>query len=281
MRLSARSYPHPVLGNRDDVPGAAFQATLEMSTDKENVYVVVDIVCSCETLNTLLVAGRAAYVLHVECSNTLFRRAYEFREPRHRISIGADNLNDAVEVNVFVLATDRIPGYYIPEAHSDYAGTAFEIQRGDILAVGEGQVFHIESDFDSLSRIGSIMQINESPKDGDIPMEPSFDGDKIVIFLSKSDFSDYKILKLHEGVRSPLTTTIVLPVLVEALHILKEKGESDGAEDPRRWVRALSRRIESLGLAAESQPLLLAQKLLELPVKRALSSARMLAEASS
>ncbi|MFA4987897.1 MAG: hypothetical protein WC712_15065 [Candidatus Brocadiia bacterium] len=193
--------------------------------------------------------------------------------------IGADNLNDAVEVNVFVRATDRIPGYCIPEAHSDYTGASFDIHRGDILAVGEGQVFHIESDFDSLSRIGSIMQINESPKDGDIPMEPSFDGDKIVIFLSKSDFTDYKLLKLHEGVRGPLTTTIVLPILVEALHILKD--ESDGMDDTRRWVRALTRRIESLGFPGELQPLLLAQKLLELPVKRALSSARMLAEASS
>jgi hypothetical protein len=279
MRLSARSYPHPVLGNRDDVPGAGFQAALEMSADKACIYIAADVTCSCQTLNALLKDGRAAYVLHVECSNTLFRRAYEFREPQHRISIGVDNLNDAVEVNVFVRATDRIGDYRVPEAHPDYAGTAFDIQRGDILAVGEGQVFYIESDFDSLSRIGSIMQINESPKDGDIPMEPTFDGDKIVILLSKSDFADYKVLKLHEGVRGPLTTTIVLPVLVEAIHILKE--ESDGMDDTRRWVRALARRIESLGLTGESQPLLLAQKLLELPVKRALSSSRMLAEASS
>jgi hypothetical protein len=67
--------------------------------------------------------------------------------------------------------------------------------------------------------------------------------------------------------------------LVEALHVLKE--ESDGMDDTRRWVRALARRIEDVGLNAEMQPLLLAQSLLELPVKRALSSSRMLAEASS
>ena len=279
MRLSARSYPHPVLGNRDDVLGAAFQAALEMSTDKQSVYVSAEVACSCEVLNDLLADGRATFVLHVECSNTLFRKAYEFRERQHRISIPADNLNDAVEVNVFVRATDRIPYYRIPEAHPDYADALFDIRRGDILAVGEGQIFHIESDFDSLSRIGSIMQINESPKDGDIPMEPTFDGDKIVIFLSKNDFADYKVLKHHEGVRGPLTTTIVLPVLVEALHILKE--ESDGMDDTRRWVRSLGRRIDNVGLNTEMQPLLLAQRLLELPVKRALSSSRMLAEASS
>ena len=279
MRLSTRSYPHPVLGNRDDVPNAAFQAAIEMSADRQSVYVTVEVACSCEVLNTLLAAGRAAFVLHLECSNTLFRVAYEFRSQQHRISIPTDSLNDAVEVNVFARATDRIPDYRIPEAHPDYADAVFDIRRGDILAVAEGQVFHVESDFDSLSRIGSIMQINESPKDGDIPMEPTFDGDKIVIFLSKNDFADYKVLKRHEGVRDPLTRTIVLPVLVDALHILREEGE--GMDDPRRWVRSLERRIEHLGLNREMQPLLLAQRLLELPVKRALSSSRMLAETSS
>ena len=278
MRLSARSYPHPVLGNRDDVPDAAFQATLEMSTDKQSVYIATDVACSCAVLNSLLNSGDTEFVVHVECSNTLFRRAYPFRGTTHRISIPADNLNDAVEVNVFVRAVNRLPAYYIPEAHADYGKTTFDVRRGDILAVAEGQVFHIESNFDTLSRIGSIMQITELQNDGDFPMETSFEGDKIVIFLSKSDFADYKLLKLHEGVAGPLTTTIVLPVLVEALHILKE--DSNGIEDARRWVRALARRIENQSLGKDVQPLILAQRLLELPIKRALSSSRMIAEAT-
>lgn len=279
MRLSARSYPHPVLGNRDDVPNAGFQAALDMTADKQSVYVATEIACSCGVLNSMLMTGDVELVMHVECSNTFFRKAYEFRENSYRISIPVDNLNDAVEVNVFMRAVNRIPDYRIPDAHPDYGDATFDVRKGDILAVAEGHVFHIESSFDSLSRIGSIMQINESPKDGDIPMEPMFDGDKIVIYLSKSDFADYKVLKLQEGIAGPLTTTIVLPVLVEALHFLNEGN--DGLEDHRRWVRALTRRIEALNLGNEKQPILSAQKLLELPVKRALSLSRMLAEGNS
>lgn len=279
MKLSERSYPHPVLGNRDDVPNSGFQATIEMTTDKQSVYVAIQIACSCSSLNALLKNGDVTFVLHVECSNTLFRKAYQFNETSHRISIPADFLNAAVEVNVFMAALNRIPAYRIPEAHSDYGTATFDVRRGDILAVGESQVFYIESTFDSLGRIGSIMQISESTKDGDIPMEPHFEGDKIVIFLSKSDFADYKLLKQHEGVSAALTTTIVLPVLVEALHIIEK--ETDAVEDTRRWVRALDQRIKNLNLSAEMQPLLLAQKLLELPVKRALSTSRMHAEANS
>jgi len=276
MRLSARSYPHPVLGNRDDVPGAAFQATIEMSTDKQSVYIDTDVACSSAVLNSLLSSGASQLILHVECSNTLFRCAYSFSEMKHRIAIPVDNLNDAVEVNVFMAAMRHMPQYRIPEAHADYGDVTFDIRRGDILAVADGQLFHIESNFDSLGRIGSIMQISESAKSGDIPMEISFENDKIVIFLSKRDFADYKILKLNETVSGPLTTTIVFPVLVEALHILR-----DDEGDTRRWARSLTRRIDKLGLNKDEQPIILAQSLLELPVKRALSSSRMLVEVNA
>jgi len=39
------------------------------------------------------------------------------------------------------------------------------------------------------------MQINESPKDGDIPMEPTFDRDKILIFFNQT----YPIGKRRSG----------------------------------------------------------------------------------
>ena len=99
MRLRARSFPHPVVGNLDDVPQASFQATREMATDKNNVYLDVSIACSSSTINDLISSNKATYVIHVECSNTLFRQAYEFPNSTRRIAISADNLNGPVEVN--------------------------------------------------------------------------------------------------------------------------------------------------------------------------------------
>lgn len=272
MKLSARSYPHPVLGNRDDVPNAAFQASLDMTTDREQVYIAAEIKCSSQTINSLITTGDAEFVIHVECSNTMFRRAYPFSNPSHRISIPIDNLNDAVEVNVFVRAARALSTYRIPDAHPDYGTATFEVGKGDVLAVAEGQVFHIESSFDSLSRIGSIMQITESESD-DAPMNANFETDKIVIYLSKKDFADYKLLKSSDGITGPLTTAIVLPVLVEGLHIWREI-QTEGSDDSQRWVKALTRKIAALGLENESNSLILAQKILELPVKRALTSAK-------
>ena len=110
-------------------------------------------------------------------------------------------------------------------------------------------------------------------------MRVDFNGDKILIVLSKADFKDYKLLKGQEGVSAALTTTIVLPVLVEALHFWKT-GEAGTEEDSLRWMRALRSRISVLELESESDNLILAQKLLELPLRRALIASRQLAEAA-
>ena len=38
MRLSNRSFPHPVVGNGDDVPNVEFQVTFEFTSDKTYFY---------------------------------------------------------------------------------------------------------------------------------------------------------------------------------------------------------------------------------------------------
>jgi hypothetical protein len=274
MRLTNRSYPHPVVGNRDDVPGAAFQAVTEMSRDKIAVYIDASIACSSDTINNLVRKEHATFVLHVECSNTLYRRVFEFPETKHRIEIPVDHLNDAVDVNVFARAMRNLSGYRVDGAHADYRSVGFDVEKGDILAVGEGQTFYIESNFDAMSPIGSIIEIHESPSDGDAPMTVSYTRDKIEVYLSKPDFKEYKMLKSIDGLSMALSTAIVTPVLVEAIHTIR-----NDADDDLRWVRVLRRRIDDLALtkavSKDEEPIVLAQLFLELPMKRTLASVRM------
>jgi len=276
MRLSSRSFPYPVVGNRDDVPGAAFQATLEMTAGNQNVYVDVGIACSSATILELISSGVASYVVHVECSNTLFRRAFEFSTATHQIAIPADQLNDSVEINAFARAVQPAGSYVVQKAHPDYDRAEFSIAAGDILAVAEGQVFYVEPSFDALKNIGSIMQIQEFTEDGDHPMQVDLEKDKILVVLSKADFALYKRLRAHEAVASSLSSIIVLPVLMDAIRELQTGGDSD-----LRWRKRLHHRIASLGLSMQSEPLELAQRVLELPLKRALAASRTMVEADA
>lgn len=67
-----------------------------------------------------------------------------------------------------------------------------------------------------------------------------------------------------------------LPALIEAIQSLR--SDEGAIEDGPRWKRALQRRIADLGLENETENLIVSQKLLELPLKRSLTSARQFLE---
>jgi hypothetical protein len=269
MRLSSRSYPHPVVGNADDVPEAAFQAAYEYTSDKQFYFITVTVACSSNSLGRMIEKGTASYVLHVECGNTLYREAFDFSDSAKRIDIPASKLNGNVEVNCFIRATRPVNKYCVDGAHKDYGSAVFEIGMADILAVAEGQTFEAEPQ-DTLQRIGSIMVIEESPKPEEHPMEVEFSSEKIRIRLCKPDFARYKELKAIPTLASHLTTTIVLPVLTEALRLL---NEDDASLEDLKWHRNLKGRLEDIGMLGDDDLLKAAQTLLDMPIRRALAAA--------
>lgn len=280
MKLTERSYPYPVVGNRDDVPDVAFQASIEMTADKDYIYIDATVNCSNSTINEHLKSGNVCYVLHVDCSNTFFRKAYKFSDNIFRQEVPVNFLNDLVEINIFVVASKKINNYQVNGAHPDYGDTVFDVNVADILAVAQTVSFHIDERFDSMKRVGSIMQIIENPKsDSDLPMAVDFNGSKITILLSKPDFREYKLLKSNEAVIAPLTATIVFPVLLEALRVLKSEYSGVDDSDSPKWVVILRRKINELDIEGDDE-FTNAQKLLELPIKRSLSAAHSLAEMS-
>ena len=269
MRLSKRSFPHPVVGNADDVPGAEFQATLEFESDRSTFYLSATVECSSPSLLKLIKKGAACYCLHVECGNTLYRRIFDFREKTYKVSIPESLIHDSVEVNAFVRAVTAVQGYRVDGAHPDYDDAVFDVRPGDVLAVGDGQVFDARHDVDPLRRIGALMVVVRSEEPGLFPMEADFSPpDRIHVRLCEEDFAAYAAMKNTEHLTSHLTTTLVLPVLMQALTLLD--GDDDASRT--RWAELLRQKVEESGLG-NADPLEKAQRLLDLPIRRALAAA--------
>jgi hypothetical protein len=271
MRLSNRSFPHPVVGNGDDVPSAEFQVTFEFVPDKTNFYLKAFVRCSSQTLLKAIKKGLACYTMHVECSNTLFRRTYDFDSEAHRIAIPTTAIHDTVEVNAFVRARVAIPNYKIDGAHPDYGDAVFQVGPGDVLAVADGQAFEADHSLDPLRLVGALMVVEQSSRAANHPMEVDFDTDKIRILLCEEDFDSYAQMKAVPHLTNHLTTTLVLPVLIEAIHLLNDPT-ADIPEN--KWARVLGQRLETLAIGSSATALDKAQHLLSLPIRRALASAQ-------
>lgn len=273
MRLSTRSYPHPVLGNQDDIPHCAFQVNADQSFDHDNLYLSFDTDCSSQEIRRLISQGSAHYVVHIECSNTLYRRSWSFSEPRFSLSVSLDDICESVEVNVGICAAKDISDYAPDGVHEDYGDARFTIRPGDFLAITETHVIDVFPNFEALGRVSSIMEIRCSSHKGDAPMTVLFESPRIQIILSEKDFKQYALSKRNPDALGLLMCAIVLPVLIEAVKNTIALDEED-ILDGKRWQKVLSTRIRALGQhAAEIEPFIVAQQILELPVKRALASA--------
>jgi len=273
MRLNIRSYPHPVVGNQDDVPRRACQVAVEDSKDRDQLYLSFKVDCSSQVINRLIQQDAAFYVVHVECSNTLFRRAWTFKEDTFKLAISLNDLCDSIEINVAICATRNVSDYAPDGMHDDYGDSTFEVGPGDFLAVTPTMVLEVYPNFESLGRIGSIMEIHASSQPGDAPMSVVFDAQKIQIILSQNDFRDYAISKANHDALGLLMCAIVLPVLIEAIRHVRAMQQED-IVDGKRWQKVLYNRIKGLGKqAASGDPFEISQALLEFPVKRALNSA--------
>ncbi len=278
MRLSNRSFPHPVVGNGDDVGDAEFQATFEFESDKTTFYLKATVRCSSQTLLKAIKKGTACYTMHVECGNTLFRRTYDFETETYRVAIPTTAIHDTVEVNAFVRAKVAIPKYTVAGAHPDYGDATFAVGPGDILAVGDGQTFDADHSVDPMRRVGALMVVEQSGKPGVHPMEWDHSQDKIRILLCEEDFAAYRDMKTVPYLTNHLTTTLVLPVLIEAIHLL---GDEPDETPENKWAKILGRRLEALTLGPSATALEKAQLVLGLPIRRALASAQTYLAASS
>ncbi len=271
MRLSSRSYPHPVVGNGDDVPSVGFQATIESELRPPDCVLEVSINCGSPTLKKWIEKGSACYIVHVECGRTLYRKSFPSQEPRFRIPIPAQDLNGVVELTRLIVATRAIRRYEVPEANEAYGGAVFAVEPGDILACGEPRDFE-QRTRDPLRRIGSIVEIVCSDKPGEHPMNATYGSEKIRIVLSKTDHANYAALAGKPHLRSLIATALVVPVLVDAVYKLRHESE---AHADCKWATVIGRRVEELGLdIATAHPLIVAQKLYGMPMSRAFKSAQ-------
>jgi len=269
MRLKQRTFPYPVVGNGDDVD-AAFQAPIEVHRRGESFDVEIQCMMNSRSLEKLIDKKQASHGLHVECSKTLYRSLMPLRvrNGRSKASISAHDISGSVELNVVIYAKSEIPKYRVENAHPDYGRKAFFVSQGDFLAIAEGHHFDADIRRDMLRSIDSIMSVRARDDDG-AEMYADLNGDKIIIFLSKNNFEAYKSLKQDTMFPSLATQAIVLPVLIDAIQqVSASRSEYEGL----RWANNLLLRLDHKNLSLETNPVELAQQLLEMPLDRLLTA---------
>jgi hypothetical protein len=159
--------------------------------------------------------------------------------------------------------------------HPDYEGFTSDVGPGDVLALGGFTSFIAEKDFDPMQpAVSSLIAIKKGNKDAG-PMEIDFSQDKIFIKLSRRDHKNYSQIKGRTTIAGVLHSSIVFPVLTEAIRLVSEKDEET---QDKHWFRRIEVILRQQGLE-DVEPLICAQKILRSPIERCLSGLVETAEA--
>lgn len=268
MKVRNLSYPHPVLGNGDDVRGA-FGVKFSHALFRDRIVLKPVFSLQNKTLEKLVKQKKAAFSAEAECRHTFYRQAFQTFSDAEAFELDAKKARGQVVVAFYIRAAQDLPKYSIDECHEDYEGFAFDVKKGDVLAVGGLSAFIAEKEFDPLRpAVSSFMAIHEGPfSEG--PMDPNFEDDKIVIRLSKKDWNSYVAVKNRSSAHGMLHSAIVMPVLAEAARIVSGQGREQGF-DQWHWFERLEEILRRNHLQ-EEEPLTAAQKILGLPVGRGLA----------
>ena len=268
MRLRECNFPHPVVGHRNDVPDAGFQVSVKCRVDPQYVYFTAEAMCGSDTLLDLIETGGASYHVHVECGRTMYRQSHRLRAESDHIVIDAQHLVDEVEVVPFVLA-DRDVAAYAPDGmHADYGDATWDVSKGDILAVGDANVFNIRHRSDLLSRVGSLLQI-ERGNERTAPVTVELNAPrKIVVRLSTEDYDLYQRLRANPAYADQLSTSLVMPALMEAVGFVEQA--EDAGEPLPEWGAKVRERLNEVGVKREDALIVKAQRILEPPIHRTL-----------
>jgi len=261
MAIGSLSFPHPVLGNGDDVSVG--------DTNALGVgYTITDEVVALEAsglrsgnayIDELIDGGLASWVLRVACNRTYYRRTFRTTGPTWSSTIPGQELEGRVQIETGVVAASPLPGYAPLGMHSDYSGTVFDLEVGELLVLGPTFTFTVDKVYDALKApVASLMRVREGNHQVG-GFEVTYDDDHIDIRLSKADWREYAAIRDRVG--PLLHSALVLPVLAEAIRRL-------GEHDDTIWGGRLSALLDSRGLR-RSEPLIAAQQLLDSPLTRA------------
>jgi hypothetical protein len=267
MRNSGNiSWPHPVLGNSDDIEGS-FQVKITGSiTDQVLSLKSEDLEIDNDYFKSLIDGEKAVVLFKISCNSTLYTSQFEGELEN---SIDCTLISNILNIDVLIVAKENIDDYSDDSFHEDTLlginKGVFKIRKGTIIGAAGSISFPLNNEF--RQGIAGIIEFQEN--DADEPISIDADGSKIVVKYPDSPNSQNMITTFTTGRKQFINTFInlfIIPALSEAFRILivaKTNNEYDDKVDECDWARVIDENIID-PISTSDNPFELAQEFLRL-----------------
>ena len=279
MNIRNRHFPYPVLSDfSDDYIDTEFTTEIKLIRELNDVIFSFTSLLDNNELLKLIYEDKAEYVYHLECSQTSFRKIVKTTETDEIYRIPENMVNDKITVCSFIVAKVDLTNYFNSSFHEDYGNITFNVDRGNILAIGGQTDFIITKETEELYKIPSIFSILRRNSDENLGMQIDLGVNKINIYLCNEDFLNYQIMAMRQDIQPSLHAMLILPALIYIFENIRTNQSGTEEYEDYRWFKALDGALRKGNLELTKETIethgsyTLAQRLLALPINRALKS---------
>lgn len=287
MQVKNKIFPYPVLNNNklySNFPDAFFEINFEKEED-EFAFILKDIQFSTNSkeINNLFENNKIIIKLVVECSDTVYRKAFNVGKEPKNIRLLKNDFTEKVDISMFAVANENFK-ISSNEFEEDYRDIEFEIEKYDILCANDGFNVRFKHDESENNLVKSIFSIIPSDNNNDGTFEVDCEiGKKITISMSVADFGNMNIVNTVPTYREVVFNMLLVPALIEGLTLCMNTVQ-EGTEDLEDvgnkyvWFRSILmsyKRLYGKDMTIDefrnTSPVLLAQQLLGKPLGEALN----------
>lgn len=249
MHIKAKLYPYPVLAPtfNNDYVDSDFNVQAVTQIEPSEVIVSLTPILNNKGIKQLIDSKKAFFAVHIECSLTSYRELIKIDENGLQYRIPADKIEGPMSLCPFIIANENIESFVNDKFNKDYANVSFDIEKGNILAVGQECVIRVEKENDDLTNVPSVFAVTEI-KDierTDIVIDNT--GNKINIQLPEKEFTQFKIAMNNPATISILHSMIIIPALMKCFEDLKNSDFYLQCSD-KRWARAVKKALSKFGI---------------------------------
>jgi len=223
----------------EDYQTTVFKGALVVNLQPDGYLVRPNFEIQNSGINDLITEGKMTYALEVQSPATWFRKLFLINE-NNPIRLDPAFLHERVELTPCIVATMHISGFSNKDFATEYSGMSFDINAGDIIAIGEKRIFDALYQNDIIKNGSSIVNIVGSDSAKEVICD--FTGSVIKIILPAEQYEDYIECGYLKTKYKTLNAILTIPVLVEAIGIIasdENNPEQTSGFETKAWYKTI------------------------------------------
>ncbi len=246
MLNSSMNYPYPILRAKPiDYRDSIFEVKVSKEVTKEGYNLQVEFGVNNPEIKELLDKKILAYAIQLQCISTWYRELKICNSDRQTIFIPSGMVHERVDLCPCIVSLERIEKFSNKDFTEDFDGISYEINKGEVVAIGERQKFDAIYKNDIIKKGDPIVHF---VNDENSPiMFCEWEYDAIRIHLPKEQYIKYNEMGQYEPWKIPVLNAIyVVPAIVQGIYeIFRDVVENgSGTLESYSWYKTLKVMIQ-------------------------------------